>query len=142
MLIRIHPNATKDAKLFEYNDNIINATAYPDMQELLFVSDMLITDYSSTVFEFAAMSKATYIYAPDIDEYQKMRGLKSNFFDMPYKICTTNKELLDEISINTPDRARQRANEFMALFGGFDDGTASKQVAERITQVINGNFKF
>lgn len=141
MLIRIHPNVAKDAKLFEYNDHIINATEYPDMQELLFVSDILITDYSSTVFEFAAMGKATYIYAPDIDEYQKMRGLKSDFFDMPYKICTTNKELLDEISTNTPDRTQQKAKEFMRLFGGVDNGTASKQVAERIIQVVNGSFK-
>ncbi len=142
ILIRMHPNVTRAAEIFEFNEDIINATAYPDMQELLFAADILITDYSSSVFEFAAMGKATYIYACDVEEYQKMRGLKSDFFDMPYKICTTNKELIDEISNYTPEIAKQNAERFMELFGGVDNGTASKQVAERINQVINGTFKF
>lgn len=142
LLIRMHPNVTKAAEIFEFNKDIINATPYPDMQELLFASDILITDYSSSVFEFAAMGKATYIYAPDIEEYQKMRGLKSDFFDMPYKICTSNADLIREIAGYTPNVATESSKRFMELFGGVDNGTASKQVADRITEVINGTFKF
>lgn len=138
LLIRLHPNVRECQGLFPFQENIIDATPYPDMQELLLASDMLITDYSSTVFEFAAMRKPIYIFATDIAQYQNMRGLKKDFFDMPYPICKTNQELLAMLRQYDPQTSRRMAEEFMSIYGGVDKGDASKCVVERIRQVVDG----
>ena len=52
----------------------IDATDYPDMQELLAVSDCLISDYSSCIWDYSIMGKPIYLYTPDVDEYDKERG--------------------------------------------------------------------
>lgn len=138
LLTRMHPNVGACDNLFPVNKNIINANTYPDMQEILLVADILITDYSSTPFEFAAMKKQVYIYAPDVDQYREIRGLKEDFFHLPYPICKTNEELIAAISGYSPEKAEEQAKRFMELFGGVDKGDASKQVVERIKQVISG----
>ena len=136
MLIRLHPNIAEKADFFEYNEDIINASTYTDMQELLLASDILITDYSSTVFEFSAMQKASYIYATDIDEYQSIRGLKQDFFKMPFRVCKTNEELLEIMQEYSKEYAEDVAAKFNEIFGSVDNGTASKQVVARIQQVV------
>lgn len=138
LLIRMHPNVGDIKEQFTFNQHVINATPYPDMQELLLASDILITDYSSTVFEFAAMEKPSFIYAPDVEEYQKMRGLKKDFFRMPYPVCRTGEELLTQLSGYSPASGREAARRFMEIFGSVDRGDASERVVERIRQVIGG----
>lgn len=64
LIIRMHPNVSSFQKLFDYGTHVLNGTSYPDMQRLLLAADILITDYSSTVFEFAVLEKPSYIYAP------------------------------------------------------------------------------
>lgn len=136
LLIRMHPNVGDIKDQFVFDRYVINATPYPDMQDLLLAGDILITDYSSTVFEFAAMKKPTFIYAPDVEEYQKMRGLKEDFFRMPYPVCRTNAELLTQLSGYSLCAGREAAQRFMEFFGSVDRGDASQQVVERIRQVI------
>lgn len=136
LLVRLHPNVGAAEGLFEFGEDIINATSYSDMQELLLACEILITDYSSTIFEFASMRKQSYIYAPDIEEYQRIRGLKKDFFYMPYPINRTNEELLKNIEKYTPQGAARDAEEFVKLYGGVDKGDASKQVVLRICKVM------
>ncbi len=138
LLIRMHPNMQACGNLFDFDENIINATNYPDMQELLVATDTLITDYSSTVFEYAAMRKSVYLFTPDIEQYQKIRGLMPTFFQMPYRKNLNNEELIQDISDSSPDREEKLADQFTKIFGGVDDGTASNTIANRIKAVING----
>lgn len=136
LLIRMHPNVGKIDGIFPEHEDIVDVTSYPDMQELLLISDILITDYSSTVFEFAAMGKQSYVVALDLDEYQRLRGLTPEFFQLPNTICRTNAELLKEMQKYTPEGAKASAEHFMKMVGGVDDGHASERVADRIEQVI------
>lgn len=139
LLIRMHPNVEECDNLFPFDENILNATKYPDMQELLVATDLLITDYSSTVFEFAAMEKAVFLYTPDIEEYEKIRGLMPTFFQMPYKKNLNNDELIQDILESSSQKQKQLSQEFTRIFGGVDDGTSSSTIAKRIKDVINGN---
>ena len=86
------------------------------------------------------MKKAIFIFAPDIEEYQKLRGLDPAFFQMPFRKNTNNPELIQDILESTPERVQELAMEFTRLFGGVDDGTSSKTVAQRIKDVINGQY--
>lgn len=136
LLIRMHPSISLPKGRFPFDEKILNATPYADMQKLLLAADVLITDYSSTVYEFAVLEKQCYIYASDIEEYQKMRGLNELYFSIPYPICTTNEQLMDQMRQYTPERGKQMAEAFMKGFGGVDKGDASKQVVQRIQSVI------
>lgn len=51
MLLRLHPNVSKYDNMLNYNDKVLNATKYPDIQELLAVADIGITDYSGIAFD-------------------------------------------------------------------------------------------
>lgn len=139
LLIRMHPNVEECDNLFPFDENILNATKYPDMQELLVATDTLITDYSSTVFEFAAMEKTVFLYTPDIEEYEKIRGLMPTFFQMPYKKNLNNDELIQDILESSSQKQKQLSQEFTRIFGGVDDGTSAGTIAKRIKDVINGN---
>ena len=136
LLIRMHPNVSEFSKNFTYNDKVLNATFYPDMQELLCVSNALITDYSSSVFEMAIMKKAIYIYAPDFEEYNATRGLLPAFLNMPYPFNKTEEQLIETIVSDTSQSVKTNAETFIKDFGCTDNGTASKQTVERIKQIM------
>lgn len=91
MLIRLHPCFIwfKEPP-FEYNHCVLNVTKYPDMQYLLLISDVLISDYSSTMFDFNLLHRPVFLYVNDVEDYQKMRGLKDCFFKVPFLFCHGN----------------------------------------------------
>lgn len=136
VILRHHPNVRHLQNMFSYDDHVLNGTNYPDMQLLLLASDILITDYSSTFYEFAVLKKPTYIYAPDVDAYKKMRGLNADFFRMPFPVSRTNEELAALLRTYSPEAGEKDAAKFMEFFGGVDRGDASQRVANRIEEVM------
>lgn len=137
LLIRMHPNVVVPEGWFPFDAHILNASPYPDVQELMIACDILITDYSSTIYEFAMLKKPSYIYASDLDSFQKIRPLNDFYFEMPYPINQTNEALLTQLSDYTPQSGVAAAEAFMTKFGGVDKGDASKQVVKRICFEMN-----
>lgn len=135
VLIRMHPKAKGIISSNVFSEEILDATSYPDMQELLLIADLLITDYSSTIYDFALMRKPILLYTPDIIEYQRLRGLKNEYFDLPWKKNKSTDALIDEIE-NSLRRGKEYANRFMDLYGSFDEGRASNLVASKILSWI------
>ena len=85
LMIRLHPNFVWfKVPAFNYSDKVLNMTLYPDIQELLLISDILISDYSSTMFDFHLMKRPVFLLMQDMEDYQKMRGLKDWFFKVPF----------------------------------------------------------
>ena len=77
-LVRAH---YKNAGLIVGSDaRVMDASAWPEMAELLLVSDMLITDYSSCGSDFALQRRPMFLYQPDVDDY--LRNSRSFYFDM------------------------------------------------------------
>lgn len=80
-------------------DKIMDATAYPDIQELLAFSDVLITDYSSCMFDSMAAHHAVFLFAKDVEDYTKReRGLLFDFHKLPCSLAETEDELLKNIA--------------------------------------------
>lgn len=80
LLIREHVVVASKLKIpKEFKENIIDVSKYPSIQDLMIVSDMLITDYSSVMFDYLNTNKPIYFYCYDIDEYNDMRGF---YFDL------------------------------------------------------------
>lgn len=139
VLIRFHPHLQEySADLVKNNDSIIDVTKHDDIQELLLISDLLISDYSSLVFDFAITKKPCILYASDLDEYlKKDRNLYFNMNDLPFPICRNNNDLIETIKSYDFEKYINALNIFDLKIGSFEDGNASKRVYDKVIQIIN-----
>ena len=137
LLIRLHPNFIwYKVPAFEYSEKVMNVTSYPDMQDLLLISDVLITDYSSTMFDFHLMHRPIFLFTLDVADYQRMRGLKDWFFKVPFPFCHSNDELSAAIMDFDADDYRRRGLEFDKLYGNLETGTATRQIVDRLVTIM------
>lgn len=135
ILVRLHPNVMKE-NIVKLTPDSIDVTSYPDMQELLLVADVLITDYSTIIYDMAIMRKVILLYAPDLDDYKNNRGLKPIYFNLPSRINQSNDELMEYISDLDLVAYQKRLEKFVSTIRIFDDGNASKRVVDRIDKII------
>lgn len=99
VLLRLHPALFKlvDTNTLIKEDYVVNASVYPDMQELLVASDMLITDYSSSMFEFSLMRKPCFLYVPDRLVYD--RGFYFDINQLPFPKSEAIDDLVEQIHV-------------------------------------------
>lgn len=138
-LIRFHPNIARSnafGALFTPSSNILDVTQYPDIQELIVASDVLISDYSSVISDFTISHKPVFIFAKDIDTYPEERGLKPIYFDLPYAINKTEEELFKCIESFDATVAESKAGKYLDYLRSYDDGHAAERVVEVIKSVI------
>lgn len=137
MLIRLHPNVFDRSKDLDINNkNVINASFYQDMQELIVATDILITDYSSSMFDFMLTKKPCFIYASDINEYTDDRGFYFELNKLPFLISSSTDELIQNIREFNEEQYIQGVNSFLTTQGCIDSGKASKFVVEWIEEHI------
>lgn len=129
-------NDRKAAQSIENIGNVIKATEYDDMQELMLVSDVGITDYSSWICDFILTQKPGFIFATDIDEYNNERGLYYPLETTPFPVAKNNEELLKNIVEFDDDAYLEQANLFLRDKGCVEDGKASYRVVERIKEIM------
>ena len=136
-LFRAHPNFVWYGKpAFAYSDKVMDVTNYPDMQDLLLISDVLISDYSSAMFDFNLMHRPVFLFTKDIEAYQKMRGLKDWYFKVPFPFCHNNDELVSAIANYNEQEYRQKCAEFDKFYGNLETGTASQQIVDRLETIM------
>lgn len=102
---------------------------YPDMQELLAVVDVLITDYSSTVWDFSLTDKPGFLFVPDLEVYKKERSFYTPVEEWPYPAAVTNEALCQEILAYDEEGQRKRSRKHQKDFGSYEKGTATEQTA-------------
>ena len=140
LLLRFHPNVANlgiAKTLYDVSDNIIDVTNYPDSQELVVVSDVLISDYSSFIFDFMISGKPVFIFAKDIDTYPKERRLKSTYFEIPIEKNKTETELFDCIENFDAENHNLKVSQFISKIKNYDDGHASERIVNVIKSVID-----
>lgn len=98
MLITAHYEVAKLLDELPRNSFVINAFKYPELNDLIKVADMLISDYSSIVFDYAIMERPIFCYGYDYDSYAKERGLYTDLDDLfSQGVLRTEEALLDAI---------------------------------------------
>ncbi len=134
IFLRLHPQVANQAETImrrEQNDRLINASAYPDMNELLAASDMLITDYSSSAFESMLMKQPGFLFVEDEQEYVEDRGeLMFQLEELPFPVAYDMDELGRQIADFDQSRYEERVERFMGGIGVFEDGNASNRVVD------------
>lgn len=123
VLLRLHPNINYLS--WEIcKENVINVTSYPDAQEILLIGDVLITDYSSIMFDFPLLKKPCFLYASDYKEYIDERGLYFTRAELPYRFCENINQLEQEILEYDEHLYWDEVNSFMRRNGVIDCGKA------------------
>lgn len=136
VIVRLHPNVANKAGYIQYDDFIINGSAYPDIQELLLSSDVVISDYSSLMIDFALSLKPCFIYASDITEYYKERNFYFDIKSIPFSIATSNEELESNILEYDKQSYMSRINSFFDSVGMIRSVHSSENCASLIYKII------
>lgn len=132
ILYRFHPNILTKYYITQEG---IDATHYADMQELIVAADILVTDYSSCMFDMAVANKPCLLYTPDLEDYiNNERGLYFNPSDLPFPKAMSNEDLIRIIETFDSRQYRYDVQKFMAANGCYEKGEASKHVVDYIKQ--------
>lgn len=119
----------------ESDDRLRDVSGYPEMAELLKVSDALITDYSSCAGDFALTRRPIWLYQDDLEDYRSNN--RALYFDMtssPYMVAATPEELDALIERTTPEHARENCDAILRFYGEAETGHAARSVAEYIVK--------
>lgn len=128
-LLRFH-RFTGDLDCYDNNPHVIDVTSYDDMQELLYASEVLITDYSSCIWDASLSYKPTFIYAPDLDMYLEDRNFYTPVSEWPFPMARDIDALEDVILNFDEDHYRQEADRHHRELGSAENGTATKTVVK------------
>ena len=116
----------------------VDVSDYPDIQELICCSDILITDYSSTMWDFALLGRPCYLFVPDLEEYKQDRGFYTPIEEWPGIICHNGDELLKEIKGMNFERSRKIAEQYLKKAVSYEQGNAAEKIANVIIQHTKG----
>ena len=138
VLFRLHPRMRSLSNDFgKLYKNIIDASYYDDMQELIIATDIFITDYSSGIFDFASLRRPGFLYAKDIEDYEKERGLYFDLHDMPFPLAQNNEELEKNIMKFDYDKYKSDLEKFFTKMGLKDNENSVKKISDVIEKYID-----
>ncbi len=119
------------------DSRLIQASAYPEMGELLLISDALITDYSSCAGDYALLRRPIFLYQDDLDDYTgNNRALYFDMKDSPYWVADTPEAMDALIMRCTPESARENCEAILKFYGEAETGHAARSVAEYIADKL------
>lgn len=137
VVLRLHPAMESMAERMRSDGiTVFNATRYSDLQELLAVSDCVVTDYSSLMFDFSLTGKPAFMYVPDLEAYRQDRNFYLDLITLPYGQAENNRELTRVIREFDPETYRKKLGEFYRTHGFREDGQASRRTVDWLLQKI------
>lgn len=131
-LLKIHPFVKNKISIpYEYNDFFIDFSDYREINDLLLVTDILITDYSSVCFEFALLNKPMLFFAFDVEEYIESRDFYYEYFDfIPGPLLKTTNDIIN--TIKNEKFELEKIQPFVKYFFNNTLGNASKNVVDQL----------
>ena len=127
-VIRLHPSIAQAS--LDLPEGVINTSDYTDPQELFLLGDILINDYSSTMWDFSFTRKPVFIFATDMDKYDNFLGFYTSPYDWPFPLTTNNDELVDAIINFNEEDYNKELNNYYDWMENYENGTSSKQIVE------------
>lgn len=136
VIIKHHPFITEQHPIPEkYKDRVIDLSESTEINDLLFISDVIISDYSSLVFEASLLNIPMLFYAYDLQAYIKSRDFYFDFkLYIPGKICSSLYELLQ--AIKEEDFEMEKIERFRNMFFDDLDGKSSERIAQLIYKCL------
>ena len=132
LVIKLHPiDADKDIGI-KYDERVINGNKFNSINDLILIGDLLITDYSSTYYEFMLMCTPVILYFPDYDKYNEARGSGEIIKKLPFTKVYSEKELLSLASSFNYQDNKKIVTDYYNQLDIYDDGKASINIAKWI----------
>lgn len=141
ILLRMHYLISNAIDLSGYENFAIDVSDYDDISELYLITDALITDYSSVMFDFGILKRPQFFFAYDIEKYDKdLRGFYLDYVnDLPGPIFGDPFDLAD--SLKDVDLIKEsyqdKIDEFYERFCSLEHGESSRYIGELINEEIN-----
>lgn len=137
MIMKLHPFIKDSITITEENsDFIIDLSNEREINDLLFISDIMITDYSSVCFEYSLLNKPMIFFTYDLEEYIESRDFYYPFETfVPGPIVRSTDEIIDIITNNNFDL--KRVEEFKNKFFSNLDGKSTKRVVDMLINIPN-----
>lgn len=128
-IIKMHPFVKEPIDIPEtYKDRIFDFASYQNINDLYYVTDVLITDYSSNYYEYALLKKPVLFYTYDREFYELTRGVHRDVKShAPGKVCDTFEELMD--ALENGDFEKEKIDKFVEdNFGEYDGHAADRAI--------------
>jgi len=140
LITRFHPNVVHLINVDEINEKfkgkVFDVSLHDDGQEILLIADILITDYSSIIFDYALLDRPIVLFISDAEEYLNERGLYFSFEEFPLKKAASNLELVNVFSDTTLQELAAETNMLKKMIGDKEKGTATHHTAKLIEDYI------
>lgn len=143
ILFKPHPLEKKNCcKYKDICDNIYFAMddEYNDVYSYIGQTDMLVSDYSSIVYDYLLTNKPIILYTYDIDNYRNMDGgISEIFIESPVgPFCETWEAVVSEIvKIQKSDNWKEARIKNRELFYSFSDGCNCERVYQEVKEILN-----
>lgn len=139
ILLRTHVAINSKTKIDkDLRDFVFNVSNYSDIQELLLISDILITDYSSVMFDYANTKKPMLFYTYDLEEYRdNIRGFYMDFEkEAPGPLMKDTNDIIKNLSNieNVKLDYQEKYNDFYEKYCSLEDGKATDRIVDQIFQ--------
>lgn len=139
IMTRWHPLfSSKITQRMNLPSNVLDVTNYPDIQDLLMTVDIVISDYSSCMFDAALRNLPCFIYATDVEQYKADRGVYFEMDELPFPYASDNEELTQNILKYNDHDYQISLKRFFERVGLVETGHASKDIALKINRFIKG----
>jgi len=130
LLVKMHPFvAPLDVQRPGLTD-VIDVTRDREMTELMMAADVLVTDYSSAIFEYALLDRPIVFFCPDLEEYTASRD-----FYRPFDAYVTGPLVTDGARLAEAirdARTGERAAEFLEEFMSACNGRSSERIVREV----------
>lgn len=130
VLFKMHPWVKGNVPIEDaYKDKFLDVSKYLNINDLFYITDLLVTDYSSNIFEFSLMKKPMLFFAFDKTQYAFSRGFHRDYEkSAPGKVCYTFEELLE--AFRNQDFEYEKVEEYIRYHFDYIDSNASDRVID------------
>ncbi|MCQ6659449.1 CDP-glycerol glycerophosphotransferase family protein [Leuconostoc citreum] len=141
LILRLHPNISH-TYLNTNNPRIINASKFGNPQDLIARSEVVITDYSSSMFDAMIANKKVILLAKDLDQYlNNNRKLYLEYKELPFPTFYSEDELQSFIVNQFNDNGMFNYNGFIQQYGFIKEYNATEKIGKIILNKLNNTGK-
>lgn len=133
---RMHPVLLHKGRALSAVGEGIDASGWPDVQELMSAADALVSDYSSAMFDYMLMHRPVFAYVPDLESYTANEGLLYPLTDTPFGVGRNVEELLESIAQFDTAGYPAAVDAFLSGKGCCEDGHASERTVDLMEETV------
>lgn len=125
VIVRLHPNIANKSHFIDYSDVVVNGTNYSSIEELICISDFIVSDYSGCIFEGFKARKKVILYCQDLNEYVKRdRKLYFDLKDLPAPMAEDIDDLCEKLRKFDYNEYERNRCCFVEKLGYFEEDAA------------------